>query len=126
MWLGVYLLMTPDLKSLAKVGAQARLNELVAERDALLKMFPELKERGRRGRKPANTAPEPAAKPARKRKGMSAAARKAVGERMKAYWAAKRAEKAAAAAGEGETASGANGTMRKSGRKAGRKQGRKK
>lgn len=64
------------------------MNEIQEEQQALLKMFPELRESGRCT--------------------MSAAQRKAVGERMKAYWAVQRASKAN---GAGE---------------AGRKQGRKK
>lgn len=116
--------MTPNLKELAKVGAQARLNELATERDALVKMFPELKAGAKRGRKAANNGSPAPAKPARKRKGMSAEARKAQGDRMRAYWAARRAEKAGAEGAQADASS--NGTAHKSARKAGRKQGRKK
>jgi hypothetical protein len=112
----------PQIQELARFGAEARLNALQEEQAALLAMFPELRGE-RRGRKPSNGSAPKAAPPARKRKRMSAAQRKAVGARMKAYWAAKRAEKA----GEGGQAEAGNGaTSRKSGRKGGRKQGRKK
>ena len=117
--------MTLNLKELAKVGAKARLAAIQEEQAALLAMFPEL--RDGRARNTESAAPSPAAPAAksRKRPPMSAAQKRAVGERMKAYWAAKRAEKSGAgdgAAGEGAASSGSS---RKSGRK-GRKQGRKK
>jgi hypothetical protein len=110
----------PQLQELARFGAEARLKVLQEEQAALLAMFPELG-RERRGRRPSIGAAPVAAGPTRKRRGMSAEARKAVGERMRAYWAARRVERAA---GEAEGAVG--DTSRKSGRKAGRRQGRKK
>jgi hypothetical protein len=79
------------LNRLARLGAQARLDELEAERRAILKAFPGLAG----GRKAPATHAEPvaAAKPARKarkKRNVSAAARKAASERMKQYWAAKK------------------------------------
>ena len=70
-----------ELKRLARVGAQARLAELARERAAMLRMFPDL------GR--ASAGATAAARP-RRRRGMSAAARKAVSARMKKYWAEQR------------------------------------
>ena len=83
----------PQIQELARVGAQARLQALEDERRSLLALFPELKD-ARKGGRSANGA-SPAAKPApaRRRKRMSAAARKALSERMSAYWAARRAAK---------------------------------
>jgi len=78
------------LNRLARLGAQARLDELDAERRAILKAFPGLA--GAR-KAAAPRAPVAAAKPARKagkKRNVSAAARKAASERMKQYWAAKK------------------------------------
>ncbi len=74
-----------ELKRLARTGAAARLVELEAERVAILKAFPDL------GSSPAATK----APARRKRRKMTAAEKKAVGDRMKKYWAAKRAKGAA-------------------------------
>jgi hypothetical protein len=112
----------PQLEDLARAGARARLIEIEEERVALLGMFPEL--RGGRAPRKATASGRAngssPARPARTRKGMSAEARKAVGERMKAYWAAKRAEKTGKQGDTGVLADAA------APRKAGRKQGRKK
>jgi len=68
---------------------------LVAERDRLNRAIEALQgPMKRRGRPPKN--PDSAvlgAAPARQRKGMSAAARKAQSARMKEYWAKRRAKK---------------------------------
>ena len=91
------------LRRLARLGAARRLEELRQEEAAIRAAFPDLDdERGsrqeRRGppsgaakRKPraANTRDISAAK-ARRRYKMSAAQKRAVSERMKKYWAAKR------------------------------------
>jgi hypothetical protein len=94
-----------DMNALARVGARARLAELAAEMDAIRAAFSDLggtppKKRGRPAtnvtvHSAANgTMESPEAEeqtPVRRgRKPMSAAAKKAVGERMKAYWAARR------------------------------------
>jgi hypothetical protein len=85
-----------DLKDLARRGAAARLAELHAEAAALLKAFPDLKGNidspfNRRGVAYTDdgTTILPGGKK-RHRKPMSAAQRKAVGIRMKKYWAARR------------------------------------
>ena len=84
---------------LAKKGAQHRLEELQAEITTLIRQFPSLRTRasGRRRRPPQiDASAEPAAtidRPRRKRRRMSPAQRKAVSERMRKYWAARRAKK---------------------------------
>ena len=87
---------TVQLQELARVGAEARLRAIGEERQALLQAFPDLGERdldlpSRTSATARSSAPAPAG---RKRSGMSPAQRKAVGERMKAYWAKRRGEKA--------------------------------
>ena len=85
--------MTVDLKALARLGAQARIAELIAEIDAILEAFPEL---GQAAARPGRQTIQAKVKPAvrrRKRSTMSAAARKAVSERMKRYWANRRKAK---------------------------------
>lgn len=81
------------LNRLARLGAQARLDELEAERRAILKAFPGIAG-GRKVVAGAEApAPAAAAKPARKprkKRNVSAAARKAASDRMKQYWAAKK------------------------------------
>jgi hypothetical protein len=78
----------PHILELAKRGAEHRYQELRAELHSLLKHFPHL-------RKPSSplSAPVETIKKAirrRRRRKMSDAAKKAVSERMKAFWAAKR------------------------------------
>jgi hypothetical protein len=82
-----------ELHRLARVGAQARLEQLERERSLILRAFPGL-EAGLPGSFPVNpgSAPQPAS---RRRRRMSAAQRKAVSTRMRKYWAARRKEKAA-------------------------------
>jgi hypothetical protein len=87
--------MTRDqMQQFARFGAEARLQAISHERDAILRAFPDL---GRASAQ-ANASLDGAAPArfARKRRRMSAAQRKAVGARMKAYWAKRRAEKAGA------------------------------
>jgi hypothetical protein len=75
------------LKEWARRGAEARVTELRAELAAIYRVFPALRGGGAQGSRVAiGIAP---VKP-RRRKPMSAAQRKAVGIRMKAYWAARR------------------------------------
>jgi hypothetical protein len=98
--------MPMDMKALAQLGARARLSQLQEEISELQRAFPDLGGRStstttrRRGRR-ARTAPDSAAEqgdaaqdeaPAtvRKRKPMTAAQKKSVGERMRKYWAARR------------------------------------
>jgi hypothetical protein len=103
--------MSIDMNAFARMGAQARLVELAAEIAAIRTAFPDLRDTPakKRGR-PATTVaahsgasdteePTPAEEdtPAKRgRKPMSAAAKKAVGERMKAYWKARKAGSAEA------------------------------
>jgi hypothetical protein len=82
---------TSQLHEFARVGAEARLKAISEEQQAILSVFPELGD----GAAPGRRAASPAAAPARKRRGMSAAQRKAVGQRMKRYWAKWRAQKGA-------------------------------
>jgi len=85
-----------ELRRLARLGAQARLEQIDMERRAILHMFPDLQTRGRRGPAPAREATSPRAKraaPRRRRRKMSPAERRAVSERMKKYWAERRKAK---------------------------------
>ena len=79
-----------ELRSLALVGARARLSALQGELASLLATFPEL--RGVKGAKAsaAEGSPLKRKKPGRKHP-MSAAEKKAVSERMRKYWADRRA-----------------------------------
>ena len=78
-----------ELRRLAVVGARARLVELKAEMASLVRAFPEI---GRAGGA-AGAVVVRRAKPGRKTP-MSAAERREVSERMKKYWAARRAARA--------------------------------
>ena len=81
---------TFDLKAYARRGAEARIAELTAELNDIYKAFPDL----RRGTARPITSTGGAGKGRRKRKPMSAAQKAQVSNRMKAYWAARRAKKA--------------------------------
>jgi hypothetical protein len=89
------------LRHLAKLGAQARLEQIDMERRAILAAFPELAGagRGRPARRGVRTravkaaAPAPSA-PGRRRRTMTPAQRKEVSERMTRYWAERRKAKA--------------------------------
>ena len=79
-----------QLRRLARLGATARLEQLRQEEAAIRAAFPELFGRGRKranGKGEASDADRP-------RKNMSVAARKAVSERMRKYWAERRKTKA--------------------------------
>jgi hypothetical protein len=86
-----------DVRRYAVLGAEARLAQIAEEAASIYRAFPEL--RGRQAlRTPASEADsEESGRPMRRRRGkrkrMSAAQRKAVGERMKKYWEARRAAK---------------------------------
>ena len=69
-----------QLLHLARLGAPQRLQELKEERQAIEALI------GGDG----SVSSEPSHPRRRRRRGMSAAARKAVSERMKKYWAAQR------------------------------------
>jgi hypothetical protein len=79
-----------ELRQLALVGARARLQELQGEIAALVSAFPEI---GRAGTRSVATTLK-RRKPGRKTP-MTAAERKEVSERMKRYWASRRAGKGA-------------------------------
>jgi hypothetical protein len=80
-----------NLLRLARAGALARLAEIDQERQTIFREFPDLRKTS--GAAGAENAQSPATKGRRGRRGgMSAAQRKAVGERMRKYWAARRAE----------------------------------
>jgi hypothetical protein len=85
---------TAELRELALVGARARLQALHGEIDSLVRLFPELARGGRSSRLVAveTGGAVRRRKPGRK-KPMSAAERKAVSERMRKYWAERRAGK---------------------------------
>jgi hypothetical protein len=79
---------------LAKKGAEHRYSELKAEMAALVKNFPHLAEQaGTAVGHAVGTVEGRVRKAARRGRGMSAAARKAVSDRMKKYWAARRKAK---------------------------------
>lgn len=92
-----------DLRGWAVKGAEQRLLEIAEEARAIFQAFPELREQGRGFNLQSTGTPgtKPAARRARggggrrPRRPMTAAERKAVGARMKRYWAERR--KAAAA-----------------------------
>lgn len=80
-----------ELQRLARLGAQARLDELRREEAAIRAAFPDLFSGRARTRKTAAGAARAAG--GRRRRTMSAAARKAVSERMRKYWAERRKAK---------------------------------
>ena len=78
-----------ELRRLARLGAEARLQELKQEEAVIRRAFPELFRPGGKARDGgANSAPA-----RRRRSRMSAAARRAVSERMTKYWAERRKAK---------------------------------
>lgn len=86
---------TEELRRLARLGAIARLEQLRHEEAAIRSEFPELFGRGRRGgTRGAGKAAERTGR-RRGRRRMSAAARKAVSDRMRKYWADRRKAKGA-------------------------------
>jgi hypothetical protein len=93
-----------ELQRLARLGAQARLEELRQEEAAIRAAFPDLFRGGpRRGRRPGRAGgadqdaeANSASGTRRRRRTMSPAQRRAVSERMKRYWAARRRSKKSA------------------------------
>jgi hypothetical protein len=80
---------------LTRRGALAVLEELEREAAAIRRAFPGLTTgRGRQGRSAASADAGASMDKRRRRPAMSAAARKAVSERMKKYWADRRKAKA--------------------------------
>lgn len=86
---------TMDMKALALMGARLRLTQIDAERKALLSAFPILRStvvtRDAAPRRRGTPGP-PALATTRKRPKMTAAQKKAVGARMKKYWAERKAK----------------------------------
>ncbi len=84
-----------QLRQFARLGAQARLAQIDAERRAIVGAFPDLSGPRKPGRPPraaaAKTSPEEA-RPRRQYR-MSPQARQAAADRMRKYWAAKREAK---------------------------------
>ena len=78
-----------DLKAYARRGAEVHITELTAELNDIYKVFPDL----RRGPGSPTSTRGAVAGERRKRHRMSAAQRKAVSQRMKKYWAVRRAKK---------------------------------
>ena len=74
-----------ELKSLARIGASARLKQLESERASILRLFPDMR------RRPASMtlAGLPASSSLRRRP--SAAARRAMSEGMRRFWARRKA-----------------------------------
>lgn len=84
------------MQRLARLGAQARLEEIRREESTIRRAFPELFRGGARSARGASAAFAPDGGGVRRRPVMSAAMRKAVSVRMKKYWAERRKAKAAA------------------------------
>ena len=93
-----------NVRALASIGAKQRLRELDDERAALVRAFPELttgdvagpRRRGRPrkdGYRPALAENEATHSGTRKRRKMSAAARKRISEAQKARWRKQKAAK---------------------------------
>lgn len=82
-----------DLRRFARLGAMRRLEDMRHEEAAIRSAFPELFRGAGPGRPKAAAAPAAAKRGRKKRSTMSAAGRKAVSERMKKYWAARRKAK---------------------------------
>ena len=78
---------TRELKRLAQIGAATRLAELDKERQGILSAFPTLAAAANGGAGRTQSR-----QPVRRRHHMSPAERKAVSQRMKKYWAARRRE----------------------------------
>ena len=76
-----------DLKAYARRGAEARVAGITAELNEICKAFPDL----RRGAATASQVGGSSRR--RKRRGMTAAQKRALSLRMKKYWAARRAKK---------------------------------
>lgn len=89
------------LLAYARIGAAARLRELLTEADAIRAQFPDVDPSPVRtppqgavsGPPPRATADDRAPRQRAARKPMTAAQRAAVGRRMRAYWKARRTSK---------------------------------
>lgn len=84
------------MRRLARLGAMRRLEEIRREEGAIRTAFPELFNKATAAAGAAEAGVGPRAKtatPRRRVRKMSAAAKKAVSERMKKYWAERRKAK---------------------------------
>lgn len=79
-----------DLRKWALIGAEQRLIQLAEEAAAIHREFPELRQRKRASATPATPSPN---RGGRRRRKMSADARKRISEAQKARWAKTRARK---------------------------------
>jgi hypothetical protein len=79
-----------ELRRLALFGAQTRLDALRTETQSILAAFPELQGRTRTRKRAAAAASTAPVRRRRRRWKMSAEQKKAVSERMRKYWAARR------------------------------------
>ena len=85
-----------DLKSYARHGARSRLRELAEEAKQILTIFPDLSSSVDEDELPVNfilrrgARKQVTATGVRRRRRMSAAQRRVVGERMRKYWAERR------------------------------------
>jgi hypothetical protein len=84
---------TSQFQEFARIGAAARIKELQAEIASIRRDFPALSAPGgkRHGRPPSNLAAKLPA-PRKRRRKMSAAARKKISEAQKKRWAAQKAK----------------------------------
>lgn len=82
-----------ELLKLARMGAEARISELRQELDAIHRAFPGLQRGGQAPRVRGADAQPRSRATGRKRKDWSAAQRQAAADRMRKYWAAKKAAK---------------------------------
>lgn len=108
-----------DMRTYALVGAQARLNQLTDEQEQIHRLFPELRHgattRPVTGRVSSGSAAT--SSPSRRgRRTMSAGQRKAVGERMRKYWAARRGGSEAVTTGSDSVGNAAK-TARRTGKR---------
>ncbi|HLG56508.1 MAG TPA: hypothetical protein VI485_14315 [Vicinamibacterales bacterium] len=92
--------MAIDINTLARLGAAARVQQLLQEIAELKKKFPSLAKGGggSRAAKATDGGAVNSNRKRRKRFEMTAAQKKAVSVRMRKYWAGRRAQKAKAAA----------------------------
>lgn len=110
--------LAPELGHLARLGAAVRLRQLEEEAAAIRKMFPGL----RQSAPPAAEAPAAEPQPRRRRKRtVSAAAREAARERMKAYWARKKGLSPEGGEGGTETPEQTADAAQRAGKKRGAK-----
>jgi hypothetical protein len=90
-----------DIRSYARLGAAHRIDQLREEIGRILRRFPDLEAPRKAAGSPfppnelAALGGREIAAPRRRRRKMTAAQRKAVGERMRKYWAGRRGATAA-------------------------------